>query len=94
MGSEERAGREVSFEAAWKPCLFRADQVESFVEELLTGVVKDDDEVHPELYKRGGWEFGFNVAWILAPQVSVGLIPGRIFAGRSVQNLKFVVERA
>lgn len=84
----------MSLEAAWKPGLFRANQVEAFVEELLAGVVKDDDEVHPELYKCRGWEFGFDVAWIFALQIGVGLIPGRVFAGRSVQNLQFVVKRA
>ena len=84
----------MGLKAARNSRLFRANEVEAFVEELLSGVVKDDDEVHAELYKCRGWEFGFDIAWILALQIGIGLIPGRIFAGRSVQNLKFVVKRA
>lgn len=84
----------MGLKAARNSRLFRANEVEAFVEELLSGVVKDDDEVHAELYKCRGWEFGFDIAWIFALQIGIGLIPGRIFAGCSVQNLKFVVKRA
>ena len=84
----------MSLKATRESGLFRANKVEAFIEELLARVVKDDDEVHPELYKCRGWEFGFDIAWIFALQIGIGLIPGRIFAGCSVQNLKFVVKRA
>jgi len=72
----------------------RANEVEALGEELSAGVVKDDDEVHLELHKCRSWKFGFDMAWIFALQIGVGLIPGGILAGRSVQDFKFVGKGA